>query len=72
MAVKTFIYSKQQQDELKKVYGRFYTFGRVIVNGQKKIYTDIISDISKCRFSDAKELLTAELSTVIYTKPSRG
>ena len=71
MAVKTFIFSQTQQSELKKIYGKNYTFGHVIVNGQKKIYTDIIKDIAKCRFSDAKVLITGEINSIQYTKPSR-
>lgn len=71
MAVKTFVFSQTQQAELKKLYGKNYTFGHVIVNGQKKIYTDIIPDIAKCRFSDAKVLITGEISNIQYTKAQR-
>lgn len=71
MAVKTFVFSQTQQIELKKLYGKNYSFGHVIVNGQKKIYTDILSDISKCRFSDARTLITGELSKIQYTKPQK-
>lgn len=71
MATKTFVFSQTQQLELKKLYGKNYTFGHVIVNGQKKIYTDILSDISKCRFSDARTLITGELSKIQYTKPQK-
>ena len=71
MAQKTFVFSQTQQAELKKLYGKNYTFGHVIVNGQKKIYTDILSDISKCRFSDAKVLITGELSKIQYTKAQK-
>lgn len=71
MAEKTFVFSQTQQNELKKLYGKNYTFGHVIVNGQRKIYTDILSDISKCRFSDARALVTGELSKIQYTKPQK-
>lgn len=71
MAVKTFVFSQAQQAEIKKIHGKNYTFGHVIVNGQKKIYTDIINDISKCRFSDAKVLITGEINNIQYTKPQK-
>ena len=71
MAVKTFVFSQTQQLELKKLYGKNYTFGHVIVNGQKKIYTDILSDASKSRFSDARVLITGELSKIQYTRPQK-
>lgn len=71
MAVKTFVFSQTQQTELKNIHGKNYAFGHVIVNGQKKIYTDIIKDISKCRFSDAKVLITGEINSIQYTKPHK-
>jgi len=71
MAIKSFIFSQTQQAEQKKLYGKNYAFGHVIVNGQKKIYTDILKDPSKCRFSDAKVLITGEMDKISYTKPRK-
>lgn len=69
--VKSFIYSQMQQNELKELYGKNYTFGHVIVNGQKKTYTSILVDPTKCRFSDAKVLITGELDKIQYTKAQK-
>ena len=61
MAVKdiyhrVFIMSRQQMEELKErnnQLGLKTEFGKVIVNGVERTYSDIILDMKDCRYSDA-------------------
>lgn len=46
------------------------TYGKVVVNGSQKIYTDIVTDMSKTPFADAKILIKGNKNKISYTLPS--
>ena len=69
-----FIYSRTQQDRIdaaNKAAGLINpTYGKVVVNGSQKIYTDIVTDMSKTPFADAKILIKGKKNKISYTLPS--
>ena len=69
-----FIYSRMQQDRIdaaNKAAGLINpTYGKVVVNGSQKIYTDIVTDMSKTPFADAKILIKGKKNKISYTLPS--
>ena len=46
------------------------TYGKVVVNGSQKIYTDIVTDMSKTPFADSKILIKGNKNKISYTLPS--
>jgi hypothetical protein len=42
----------------------------VVVNGSQKIYTDIVTDMSKTPFADAKILIKGKKNKISYTLPN--
>ena len=69
-----FIYSRMQQDRIdaaNKAAGVVNpTYGKVVVNGSQKIYTDIVTDMSKTPFADAKILIKGKKNKISYTLPN--
>lgn len=67
-----FIFSKQQMDTMidiqKKRGGVAPVFGKVIIKGVPKMYTDIVADPNNIRYSDAKILVSGDIRTIKYTK----
>ena len=68
------IYSRSQQDRIAAVNKQAGlvnpTYGKVVVNGSQKIYTDIISDPSKAPFADTKILIKGRKDKISYTLPN--
>nr|DAS08411.1 MAG TPA: hypothetical protein [Caudoviricetes sp.] len=69
-----FIYSREQMDRImdaNKNTGRpAPVFGKVIVNGVPKIYTDILTSMDNAPFADAELLISGDLYKIKHTKPS--
>lgn len=66
-----FIFSSTELKRLMEVsskMGKKYTAKYVIVSGQKKEYTSIVSDLSKVRFTDAITLISGDINTIKYTR----
>ena len=68
------IYSRTQQDRIdaaNKAAGLVNpTYGKVVVNGSQKIYTDIVTDMSRTPFTDAKILIKGRKDKISYTLPN--
>jgi hypothetical protein len=68
------IYSRTQQDridEANKAAGLVNpTYGKVVVNGSQKIYTDIVTDMSRTPFADAKIVIKGRKDKISYTLPN--
>lgn len=46
------------------------TFGKVIVNGVPKVYTDILTTMGNAPFADAELLISGDIYKIKHTKPS--
>lgn len=46
------------------------TFGKVIVNGVPKVYTDILTTMDNAPFADAELLISGDIYKIKHTKPS--
>ena len=71
--LKYFIYSKEQfreRTEVEARLGRKFHVGTVIVRGQHKNYTQLVSNLDSIRYSDYKIVeKTNDLKSVKYNKP---
>lgn len=69
-----FVFSQKQMDLRisveKDKLGRSPKFGTVIVNGSPKVFTEIVTDMSSCRFADAVMLISGDIRKIKYTEPS--
>lgn len=69
-----FIYSRMQQDRIdaaNKAAGLVNPiYGKVVVNGSQKIYTDIVTDMRNTPFADAKILIKGKKNKISYTLPN--
>lgn len=68
-----FIYSRQQQEDkmnIDRKMGRNSKFGTVLVNGVAKTYTDIVTDMSKCKFSDSILICSGDIRKIKFVAPS--
>ena len=66
-----FLYSEQQQkerSEIDKKMSRVFTPGSVIVNGTKRIFTEL-SKSSSNRYPDCKIVAEGMKSKMMYTPP---
>lgn len=66
-----FLYSEQQQkerSEIDKKMSRVFTPGSVIVNGRKRIFTEL-SKSSSNRYPDCKIVAEGMKSKMMYTPP---
>ena len=67
-----FLYSEQQnkeRSEIEKKMSRVFSPGTVIVNGRKKIFTEL-SKSSSNRYPDCKIVAEGWKSKMMYTPPS--
>lgn len=67
-----FLYSEQQykeRSEIEKKMSRVFSPGSVIVNGRKKIFTEL-SKSSTNRYPDCKIIAEGLKSKMMYTPPS--
>ena len=67
-----FLYSEQQnkeRSEIEKKMSRVFSPGTVIVNGRKKIFTEL-SKSSSNRYPDCKIIAEGWKSKMMYTPPN--
>ena len=71
-----FIYSRTQQDNLIKIEkdrgNAPPVFGKVIVRGVPKTYTEIVQSKSAMRYPDSRILIDGDIRTIKYTESSIG
>lgn len=68
-----FVFSKEQHDkriEIENKMGKKPRFGTVIVNGASKVYTDIVTNMSKCKYPDSILLIEGDIRRIKHTNPS--
>lgn len=68
---RTFVFSREQQDRKKSIdikMGKNPEFGTVLVNGTPKVYTDIVTDMTKVKFADSIALITGDIRRIKFTK----
>ena len=67
-----FMYSREQlklKNELESKIGRTFKPGTVIVNGNKKQYTEMCTVPNTVRFPDSKIIIAGDIRTITYTDP---
>lgn len=68
-----FIFSKTQMEQMLKIAKSRGSdnpeFGKVIVNGSPKIYTNITLSTDNLRYSDSKILIGGDIRNIKYTDP---
>lgn len=72
MSYRYFIFSREQMEmmkEIRKNMNKNIKFGEVVVNGISKPYTDIVTDMSKCKFGDSVLVIAGDLRKLKYTQP---
>jgi len=72
MAMKYFLFSSQQLDfrrEIEKKMGKTFNPGQVIVNGARVSFTEISTENSSKRYSDAKVVAYGDTDKLKYTLP---
>lgn len=71
-----FIYSRTQQDNLIKIEkdrgNSPPTFGKVIVKGVPKTYTEIVQSKNNIRYPDSRILIDGDIRMIKYTESSIG
>lgn len=67
-----FIFSKEQMEQKKKIEGKNASFGSVIVNGSKRVYTDIVLSMDSVSFSDAQKLIEGDMRKIRHEPPTSG
>lgn len=70
---RVFIYSAQQERELKEIHnkaGNKYHLGTVIVNGSEKRYTSVVRNRSESQYADARVLIEGDIRHIKHTSPS--
>lgn len=68
-----FVFSREQMDKMKSINAKMskkITFGTVIVNGSAKIYTDIVTNMDKCKYADSILVTEGDIRKIKYTNPS--
>ena len=66
-----FVFSSTQMAALKERYnklGKDIEFGKVVVGGVKKEFTDILLDMSQAKYSDSIKVAEGDIRRIIYTK----
>lgn len=68
-----FVYSPTQKDDLIRTRQinstRKIKLGTVIINGVPKDYTDMITDMSKARYSDSILVAKGDIRRMKFTEP---
>lgn len=67
-----FVYSaeqKKEKDEIASKMGQTYMPGKIIVKGQKRLFTDIVLSLDKFRYSDAKVVVEGDIRRLPHTAP---
>lgn len=65
-----FIFSKEQMDKKIKIEGKNAKFGKVIVNGSSKIYTEIVTKLTRNLPSDHQIVTSGDIRKIKYFPPS--
>lgn len=65
-----FVYSSEEEELKKKLYGENASFGTVSVRGVPKRYTSIVSDLANTK-ADAIVVIKGDIRKIKYTPPSR-
>jgi hypothetical protein len=73
---RVFIFSQTQKDnimEIEKSRGNVSpVFGKVIVRGTPKVYTDIINSRANIRYPDSRVLIEGDIRSIKYTETKIG
>lgn len=72
MYYRIFVYSaeqKKEKDSIAAKMGQKYIPGSLVIKGQKKLFTDIVLDINKFRYSDARVVAEGDIRRVSFTAP---
>ena len=73
---RVFIFSQTQMDQMMEMEKRrgvvSPVFGTVIVNGVKKIYTDILTNRNNIRYPDSRILIEGDIRSIKHTKSTLG
>lgn len=67
-----FLYSAEQlkfRREIEKKMGRTFNVGHVIVDGNRKPFTEISSSPVSSRFSDSEVVASGKLEDMNFTRP---
>lgn len=70
---KYFLYSQEQFNEKNEIMGKLgksFVPGTVVVNGERKKYTQLSEKASIDRFVDTKIVAQGDPNTFTYTKPT--
>jgi len=66
-----FVFSRTQMEDIKRredKLGRIPRFGKVIVNGVSKEYTDILTDMKKAVYPDTIKITEGDIRKLVYTE----
>lgn len=66
-----FVFSRLQMEAMKErstKLGRDIEFGKVVVGGVKKEYTDILLDMSQAKYPDSIKVAEGDIRCIVYTK----
>jgi len=66
------MFSREQlriKKEIENKIGRTFTTGTVIVNGNKKQYTEMCTVPNTTRFPDSKIIIAGDIRNITYTEP---
>ena len=66
-----FVFSRTQMEDIKRredKLGRVPRFGKVIVNGVSKEYTDILTDMKKAVYPDTIKITEGDIRKLVYTE----
>lgn len=72
---RVFVYSRAQYDQrvaLDRKMGRTTKLGTVLVNGIPKHYTDILTSMANCKYSDAIKIIEGDIRKIHYTAGNIG
>lgn len=67
-----FIYSETQMKikrDVERRLGKNLVLGTVIVNGESKPYTEIVTDLANVKYSDAEIVTHGDIRKINYTVP---
>ena len=66
-----FVFSRLQMEAMKErstKLGRDIEFGKVVVGGVMKEYTDILLDMSQAKYPDSIKVAEGDIRRIVYTK----
>lgn len=66
-----FVFSRTQMDAIRRRnerLGRNVEFGKVVVGGVKKEYTDILLNMDQAKYPDSIKVAEGDIRRITYTK----